>query len=224
MTEHFLEYFLELTNGLGTTLLLMFSALILGAVLACLMTLGLVRKSIYLTTPIQTFIFFIRGTPLLVQIFLIYFGLGQFEWMRDSAAWLIFREPFACAVIALALNTSAYTTILFKGAIDAMPKGEVLACEALGMSRMLMLRRIIFPRALHLALPAYSNEVVMVLKSTSLASTITLLDLMGVTNQMIAATYQTLPLLCLVGMIYLLINTVLMSVFRYIESRVNCYL
>ena len=212
------SYFLQLANGLAITLLLMFSALILGGFLALLMTLCVISKRVYLKLPVEIFVFFIRGTPLLVQIFLIYFGLGQFDWIRASPLWFVLQAPFACAVIAFALNTSAYTTALLKGAIASVPETEVVACEALGMSRALMLRRIIFPRAMRIALPAYSNEVIMILKGTSLASTITILDLMGVTNQIIAQTYQTLPFLCLAGVIYLIVNAIIIRIFGLLEK------
>lgn len=220
----FIDFIPQLASGLGTTILLMLSALAVGTVLALFMTLGMISKHPWLALPIHAFVFFMRGTPLLVQIFLIYFGLGQFEWLRDTPLWLILREPFACAVIAFALNTSAYTTVLFKGALDSVPHGEVVACQALGMSRGLMLRHIIIPRAIRMALPAYSNEVIMILKGTSLASTITILDLMGVTDEIISQTYQTLPYLCLAGVIYFALNALIISIFRMLERRANRYL
>src|SRR5262249_7460180 len=159
---------------------LMLCSLMLGLILALLMTLGLLSKRCYLVIPIKLYLFFLRGTPLLVQIFLIYYGSAQFDWLKASPLWNIFQNPFLCAVLALAFNTSAYTTVLLKGAIDSVPENEVIACTALGMSKLLMFRRIILPRAIRIALPAYSNEVIMILKGTSLASTITILDLMGV--------------------------------------------
>jgi len=213
------QYLPALASGLLTTVLLALAALVLGGSLACLMTLLSLSKYLSLKVPVEIFIFCIRGTPLLVQIFLIYFGLGQFELIRASPVWVILQEPFACALIALALNTSAYTTVLLKGAIASVPKTEVIACEALGMSYALAMRRIIFPRAVGIVLPAYSNEVVIVLKGTSLVSTITILDLMGATNQIIAQTYDTLPFLCLAGAIYLALNITIMRVFHYVERR-----
>jgi arginine transport system permease protein len=218
------SYLPQLANGLGLTLILTISALILGAFLACLMALGLLSNRAYIKRPIDIWVFFIRGTPVLVQIFLIYFGLGQFDWIRLSPLWVVLQSPFACAVIALAINTSAYTTVLLKGAIQSVPEGEIMACKALGMSSPLMMRRIVFPRALRIALPAYTNEVIIILKTTSLASTITLLDLMGITNQMIANTYQTIPLLCLAGAVYLVFNASIIYVFRRIEKSTNDYL
>jgi His/Glu/Gln/Arg/opine family amino acid ABC transporter permease subunit len=220
----FLSYLPQLLNGLLTTLELMICALLLGACLAVGLTFAALSKRTILRAPVEAFIFFIRGTPLLVQIFLIYFGLGQFDWIRHSPLWILLREPFVCAVLAFAFNTAAYTTVLFKGAIQSVPEGEVVACQALGMSRLLMLRRIIFPRALRIALPTYSNEVVMILKGTSLASTITILDLMGATHKIIAQTYQTLPLLALAGVIYLLVNAIIISIFKAIEQRAQRYL
>jgi len=155
----------------------------------------------------------------LVQIFIIYYGSGQWAWLRNSFLWDIFRHPFGCAAIALAVNTAAYTTALLTGAIQAVPKGEVEACEVLGFSRWQLLRRIIFSRAWRMALPAYSNEVIMILKSTSLASTITLLDLMGVMRQMIARTYEVLPFFIMAGFLYLILNGLIIGVFRLLERK-----
>ncbi|MFT3741291.1 MAG: ABC transporter permease subunit [Gammaproteobacteria bacterium] len=214
----------DLAHGVVITLSLTACSLCVGLLLALLLTLGLLSRRVVLITPIQIFLFFIRGTPLLVQIFLIYYGSAQFDWLKASPLWVLFRDPFACAVMALAFNTSAYTTVLLKGAIDSVPSNEVIACEAMGMSRLLMFRRIILPRAIRIALPAYSNEVIMVLKGTSLASTITLLDLMGVTNQIIARTYATIPYLLVAGVIYLSLNALLVTVFRKLEFKANRYL
>ncbi len=219
-----IDYIPQLLQGTLTTLLLMVSALAIGIILALFMTLGIISKRPYLSFPINALVFFIRGTPLLVQFFLIYYGSGQFDWLKASPLWIILREPFACAVIALALNTSAYTTVLLKGAIDGVPKNEVMACHALGMSKSLMLRRIILPIAFRIALPAYSNEVVIVLKGTSLASTITILDLMGVTNQIIGQTYESMKFLALAGVIYLLLNAFIIGIFKMIERKVNIHL
>lgn len=224
MISIIVAYLPQLAHGLLITVLLMMSALVLGIVLALLMTFALISNRIYFMAPVQAVVFFIRGTPLLVQIFLIYFGSGQFDALKNSFLWPILREPFACAVIALALNTAAYTTVLFKGAICSVPENEVAACQALGMSRCLMLRRIILPRAFRMVLPAYSNEVIIVLKSTSLASTITILDLMGVTHKIIAQTYLTVEFLAVAGVIYLLLNSLVVTLFKCIERRVNVYL
>jgi len=213
------EYFWQLLSGALTTIELMLLAILFGLSLAVIFTLLSLTKKMFFTWPINAFIYFIRGTPLLVQIFLIYYGSGQFTWLRESGLWFIFKEPFACAVIALALNTSAYTTVLLRGAIASVPTAEVQAAKALGMSYLLTLRRIILPRALRIVLPAYSNEVVMVLKGTSLASTITLLELMGMTRQIIAQTYQTIEFFLIAGLLYLILNGLVMFGFKVLEKR-----
>jgi len=214
-----IDYLPQLLQGTATTLLLMACALAIGIFLALIMTLCAISRHSLLRWPVNAIVFFIRGTPLLVQIFLIYYGSGQFDWLKASPLWIVLREPFACAVIALAINTASYTTVLLKGAIEAIPEGEVIACQALGMSRLLMMRYIILPRAFRIVLPAYSNEVVIVLKGTSLASTITILDLMGVTNQIIASTYATMEFLAIAGVIYLGLNALLMMGFKAVERR-----
>lgn len=216
---NFLEYLPDLAHGTLTTIALMLAALAFGSVLALLMTLASISKQNVLRLPVNAFVFFIRGTPLLVQIFLLYYGAAQFEWLKASPLWWVLREPFACAVIALGFNTAAYTTMLLRGAIASVPQNEVAACEALGMSRVLMLRRIILPQAFRMAIPAYSNEVIMVLKGTSLASTITILDLMGVANQLAAQTYETFEFLAIAGMIYLLLNVILVGLFKLLERK-----
>jgi len=211
---NFLSYLPDLARGLTITLILMLISTFAGLALAILMTIGSRSERYVLRKGIALFVFFIRGTPLLVQLFLIYYGAGQFEWIRNSSLWIILREPMACAIIALTINSACYTTILLQGAINSVPKNEVAACEAMGMSKWLALRRIIFPRAFRIALPAYSNEVVMILKGTSLASTITLLDLMGVIQQLIAQTYQTVQFYVLAGVIYLLFNAIITTIFN----------
>lgn len=208
-----------MSAGLLITLELMVCSLTVGLWLAVIMTLCSATERVYLKAPINAFVFFIRGTPLLVQIFIIYYGSGQWAWLRTTFLWDILRHPFYCATLALAINTAAYTTALLTGAIGAVPRGEMEACQVLGLSRWQMLRRIIFPRAWRMALPAYSNEVIMILKSTSLASTITLLDLMGVMRQMIARTYEVLPFFIMAGLLYLLLNTLIIGIFKYLERK-----
>jgi arginine transport system permease protein len=221
---NFIQYLPELMSGLITTVLLMIASLAPAILLAVLLTPASLSKRLWLQLPVDVFIFFMRGTPLLVQIFLIYYGSAQFEWIRASFLWVALREPFACAAIALALNSCAYTIVLLKGAIQSVPKGEITACYALGMSHFLTLRRITFPRAIRIVLPAYSNEVVIILKATSLASTITILDLMGVTNRIAAETYAIIPLLFIAGGIYLTLNVAIMSVFKVLEKKAHAYL
>lgn len=219
-----LTYLPYLLQGLAVTIALVFAALFVGFSLASLMTLACMTNSPFLKWPVKGFIFVIRGTPLLIQIFLIYYGTTQFEWLKDSSLWIIFKYPFSCAVIALALNSSAYTTELFLGAIRSIPKGEIEACHAYGMTWFGQFRRIIFPRALRIALPGYSNEVIMLIKASSLSSAITLLDLMGMTQQIINETYNSLLFFTIAGILYLLLNGLSLAIFKRIEKRSLCYL
>lgn len=209
-----LEYIPQFLSGLSVTLILMLASVSVGLVLAIIMTICTYSENFFFKKSVDVFVLFIRGTPLLVQIFLIYYGAGQFAWIRDSWIWFLLRDPMACAIIALSINSACYTTVLLQGAIRSVPQNEIAACEAMGMSKWLAFRRIIFPRAFRLAIPAYSNEVIMVLKGTSLASTITLLDLMGITQQLIAQTYATVELYIIAGVIYLILNAVITGVFK----------
>lgn len=213
-----LPYLPQLFSGTVLTLILMLSSLALALVLATLMTMVLYSENVWLKKPVNLLIFFIRGTPLLVQIFLLYYGAGQFAWLRASPLWYILREPMSCAIIALSVNSACYTTIIFQGAIQSVPENEAAACAALGMSRWQAFWRIIFPRALRLAMPACSNEVLMILKGTSLASTITLLELMGVTQQLIARTYAPAGFYLAAGMLYLALNGLIMLIFRMLDK------
>lgn len=209
-----IPYIAKLMSGLSVTLILMLASVSIGLMLSIIMTMCSLSEIFIVRKLVGAFVFFIRGTPLLVQLFLIYYGIGQFEWIRSTSLWIVLREPMACAIIALSLNTACYTTILLQGAIQSVPKNEIAACQAIGMSKWLAFRRVIFPRAFRIALPAYSNEVIMVLKGTSLASTITLLDVMGVTQQLIAQTYQTVEFYLIAGGIYLILNALIMSIFN----------
>lgn len=215
----YLSDVMALLSGLSVTLTLMLASLGLGLVLSLGMTLILLSECRSLKIIINLFIFFIRGTPLLVQLFLIYYGIAQFEWVRHSFLWLIFRTPMACAVISLAINTASYTTVLLLGAIHSVPANEIAAAEAIGMSKWQSVRRIILPRAFRIMMPAYSNEVMIILKSTSLASTITLMDIMGVTQQLIAATYNTVTFYLIAGAIYLSLNGIVLALYKCIFKR-----
>ncbi len=211
---------IDLLSGIYVTCLLTVFSLMLGFSAAILMTVSTELKIPVVYPLIEGVIFCIRGTPLLVQLFLIYFGLSQFEWIRSSFLWPVLREPMMCAIFAFSLNTACYTTILFRGAISSIPKNELSACYALGMSKWLALKRILLPQALRIALPAYSNEAMIILKSTSLASTITLLDLMGVTQRLINDTYDTVKWYLVAGIAYLLINAIIFSIFKIVQAKV----
>ncbi|GGB33861.1 ABC transporter permease [Tistrella bauzanensis] len=214
----------RLLGGLWTTLELVALALVVGAALALVVAMARVSRNPLLAWTGRGYIFFFRGTPLLVQLFLIYYGLSQFTFVRSSMLWPILREPYWCAIIAFALNTSGYTAEILRGAIQAVPRGQIEAAQALGMSRALTFRRIIMPIAVRYGFPAYGNEVILMIKASALASTITILDLMGVTRTLISRTFAVTELFLAAGVIYLVITLVLTRVFALVERRLNRHL
>lgn len=216
-----IEYFPRLIDGVWLTLELVFFSGLLGLLLAVPLALMRASQNPWLRALPFGYIFFFRGTPLLVQIFLIYYGASQFEVIRESVLWPILREPYWCAIIAFTLNTAAYSAELIRGAIQAIPKGELEAADAFGMSRVLKIRRIVLPRAFGIVLPAYGNELILMLKSSSLASTITLLDITGAARTIIARTYTPLEIFAAAGVLYLLIAAVMIGSFRLLEKRLN---
>ena len=212
------EYLVTLLGGLLTTLELTLFSLLLGFVLAALMTWVLELRLPVATQLAQLWVLLFTGTPLLIQIFLIYYGPGQFEWLKASPLWPLLKQPWFCAVLALGLNTAAYSTRLFKGALDAIPAGEVEACRALGFNGRQTLWMKVRHAARHLV-PAYSNEVILVLKGSSLASTITIMDIMGLAQGLNAQTYDTLAVFGVAGALYLTMNGLLTIGFRWCEKR-----
>ncbi|NHH99847.1 arginine transporter permease subunit ArtM [Oceanimonas doudoroffii] len=213
-----LDYSLALLDGLQITLLITTTGLLLGLVIALLLTWILDKRVPVLNWLAEGYLLLITGTPLLVQIFLIYYGPAQFDSIKQSWAWQYLREPMFCAILALGMNAGAYTCRLFKGALDAVPKGETLACRALGMSEWQTLS-VKLRHAMRRVIPAYSNEVVLVLKGSSLASTISIMDIMGLAQRINGQTYDTLTVFGVAGVIYLLMNSLLTWLFRLLERR-----
>lgn len=204
------ESFLQLLSGLPLTLELTAVAFALGAVLALLLTLLRQAPLLPLRVAAQTFVFVMRGTPLLVQIFLIYYGLGQFRpFLQDIGLWSVFREPYWCAILALALNSAAYGSEILRGALGSVPPNQVEAARACGMSGILLYRRIVLPIALRQAIPSYGNELVLMVKATSLASIITMMDVTGIAARLIAESYRPVEVFIAAGVIYLAINLTL---------------
>lgn len=184
-------------------------ALIFGFVLALPLAWGLVRGGIGGRFA-RGYLFFFRGTPLLIQLFLIYYGPSQFDMIRNSFLWPILRQPFACAVIALSLNTAAYTAEIMRGAFQAIPIGDLEAARAFGMSPLLRFQRIMVPHTMRLSLASYGNEIILLLKGSALISSITLIDLTGAAQQIYARTYSPLPPLITAGVLYF-VMTLLIS-------------
>jgi arginine/ornithine transport system permease protein len=206
-------------RGALTTLELLALALALG--MAGALPLAVLRSlpSPWLHRPIGAFTYVIRGTPLLVQLFLLYYGLAQFAWVREGPLWPWLSSAWFCAVLAFGINTCAYTTEILHGAIRSVSAGEVEAAQALGMSRWVSLRRIVLPAALRRSLPAYSNEVVLMLHGTSLASVVTLVDLTGAAREVYSTTYLPFEAFITAAVFYVAITALLLGGFRLAERR-----
>ncbi len=211
------EYYPRLLTGAWVTLQLVVLSGVIGIILAVPMALARISPNRCYSQFPRLYIFFFRGTPLLIQIFLIYYGLSQFEWIKNSALWPFLREPYWCAVITMGLHTTAYIAEILRGALQAIPEGEVEACRAIGMTKFTMYRRILLPRAFGIMLPAYSNEIILMLKGSALASTITLLDLTGMARTIIARTYTPEEVYIAAGFLYLLISWMFMGVFKVLD-------
>ncbi|MCS3605160.1 arginine ABC transporter permease ArtM [Erwinia rhapontici] len=213
-----LSYFPELLKGLNTSLMLTVASLLLALILALVFTVILALKVPVLNQMTRAYITLFTGTPLLVQIFLIYYGPGQFPAIQNIHwLWSLLSQPWLCALLALSLNSAAYTTLLFHGAVRAIPAGQWQSCAALGMNRRDQLR-ILLPYAFKRALSSYSNEVVLVFKSTSLAYTITLMEVMGHGQMLYGRTYDV-SVFAAAGVIYLCVNGLLTLIMRMIERR-----
>jgi His/Glu/Gln/Arg/opine family amino acid ABC transporter permease subunit len=212
-------------SGAWITLQLTGLSALIGLILAVPVALARVSANPLLRWPAFAYMFYFRGTPLLVQIFLVYYGSGQFvPQLRALGLWEFFREPYFCALLTLTLNTAAYTAEILRGAIRAVPYGEIEAARALGMSGGLRLRRIVLPKAFRLALPAYTNEVIFLFQATSLVSIITIMDLTGVGRVLIAENFRTFEIWIFVGFCYLAMSYAILYGFRRLEYRLSGHL
>ncbi|PNK61089.1 ABC transporter permease [Psychrobacter sp. FDAARGOS_221] len=216
------QYLPDLLGGVALTVQLVGISGVLGLFFGLILALLRLSNNKLVQVLPFLYIFFFRGTPLLVQMFLIYYGLSQFDFVKDSALWEpVLKQPFWCAIIAFTLNTSAYTAEIIRGAIQSIPPGELEAADAIGMSRWQKLTRITLPRAFGIMLPAYSNEVIFMLKGSSLAMTIALMDITGIAKTISARTYTIFELYFAAGVIYLVLSWVVLIAFRLIEKRMN---
>lgn len=212
----------KLLQGAQLTLEITVISLLIGLAIAIPVALMRLSRHAVLWMPAYAYILYFRGTPLLVQLFLIYYGSGQFRpELSELGLWGFFRDAYFCGVVALTLNTGAYTAEIFRGAIQAVPAGDIEAARACGMSKVLMYRRIILPKAIRLAWPMYGNEVVFLMQATSLVSVITLLDLTGVAGRIISKTFAVYEIYITTAVLYLIITYAIVFVFRRIERRLN---
>ena len=216
------DYFSVIAQGIPTSLLLTLVSLLIAFFLALFLTFLLSMENKWVKSVVNLYLTLFTGTPLLVQFFLIYAGPGQFEWVVNSLFWHILSNAWFCAVLALALNSAAYSTQLFHGAMKAIPKGQWEGCAALGLSRSQTLK-ILIPYALKRALPSYSNEIILVFKGTALASTITIMDIMGYARQLYGTEYDALTIYGIAGGIYLVITGIATLLLRRLENKVLAF-
>jgi arginine/ornithine transport system permease protein len=211
-------------KGLQTTIVLVASSLLVGLVLAIPIALLAASKRKWVAALPKAYIYFFRGTPLLVQMFMIYHGMGQFEAVRESFLWVIFQHAWACALVAFALNTAGYTGEILRGTIEQTPYGEVEAARSVGMSNALIYRRIILPSTFRRALPAYGNEVIFMLHGSSLAGLITIVDLCGAAKIVNARNFVPFESFIAAGLFYLGLTFLIVWGFKKAEHYWHAYL
>ena len=211
--------FPKLLNATLVTLKLLSLSLIFGLMLGLFFAILRLNKNIFLNKFSYFYSYVFRGTPLLVQIFIIYFGLGQIEFLRSSFLWIILKEPYWCAIIAFSLNTGAYTSEILRSAFETINKGFIEAGDSLGISKKIIFYKIQIPIAIRQSLPAYGNEIILMLKGTSLASTVTLMDLTGVAKYIISTTFKPIEVFIVTGGIYLFMTFIIHNFIRYLEKK-----
>ena len=216
--------FFKVLKALDQTLLLLLASLPIGFILSLIFALGRVSKNKFLSKTIEYYIFIIRGTPLLVQIYLIYFGLGSIKVIRDSFLWIILKEPFWCGVLALTINTVAYGSEIFRGGIQAVSQGQIESGKSLGFTRIGLLRKIIFPIALRRVIPSYGNELILMVKATSLISLTTYMEMTGVARRLMAITWAPVEAFLAAGILYLFLNFLMVQFIKYLEWKYNPHL
>ena len=210
--------------GIGLT----FQLLLLSAAIGLALAVGLLLMRIsgwwWLSWPAQVYIYVFRGTPILVQIFIIYYGLPQFEWIRSSIMWPVLREPFGCAVLALSLNAGAYVSEILRGGVLGVSRGLLEAGAALGLSKPQRFIYITTPIAVRLALPAYGNDVISLMKATALASTITLADMTGIARTIVAETFAPYEIFISLAIVYMVITWGIQKSFARLEQHLGRYM
>jgi len=213
----------SMLSGIGVTFQLIFISAILGMILAVILLLMRISNKWYLNYLAQLYIYIFRGTPILVQLFIIYYGLPQFEFVRESFLWPVLRDGFGCAVVALFLNSAAYTTEILRGGVLSVDKGLVEAASALGLSKRQSFIHITAPIAIRLSLPAYSNEFISLLKSTALASTITVVDMTGIGRTIVSETFAPYEIYISLALIYIVLTFIIQKIFGSLESILSRY-
>ena len=219
--ELMINSFPKLLNATVITLKLLSLSLFFGLFIGLLFAVMRMSKNFILNKFSYGYSYLFRGTPLLVQIFIIYFGFGQIEFIRDSFLWIILKEPYWCAIIAFALNTGAYTSEILRSAFQTIKKGYIEAGKSLGISSKIIFYKIQIPIAIRQSLPAYGNEIILMLKGTSLASTVTLMDLTGVAKYIISTTFKPIEVFIVAGSIYLFMTFIIHNLIKFLERKYN---
>ena len=222
--ELIIKNFFIILGGLDETVTLVILSLSVGLFISIFFALGRISNFRFLSQTIYYYIFIIRGTPLLVQIYLIYFGLGSIKAVRESIFWVLLKEPFWCGVIALVLNTVAYTTEIIRGGIQSVTKGQIESCKSLGMNRVTMYYKIILPVAFRQAFPAYGNEMILMVKATSLVSLTTYMEMTGLARNIMSKTFAPIEAFIAAGSIYLFLNFLVVQMIKFLEWKYNPHL
>ena len=217
--ELMINSFPKLISAAVITLKLLSVSLIAGLFIGLLFAILRINKNIIVNKIAYGYSYLFRGTPLLVQIFIIYFGLGQIEYLRTTFLWVILKEPYWCAIIAFALNTGAYTSEILRSAFQTIKPGIVEAGKSLGISKKIIFYKIQIPIAIRQSLPAYGNEMILMMKGTSLASTVTLMDLTGVAKYIISTTFKPIEVFIVAGGIYLFMTFIIHNLIRLLEKK-----
>ena len=211
--------FPKLLNAALITLKLLSVSLIIGLFIGLLFAILRLNKNIFINKFAYGYSYLFRGTPLLVQIFIIYFGLGQIEYLRSTVLWTVLKEPYWCAIIAFALNTGAYTSEILRSAFQTIKPGIIEAGKSLGISNKIIFYKIQIPIAIRQSLPAYGNEIILMMKGTSLASTVTIMDLTGVAKYIISTTFKPIEVFIIAGGIYLFMTFIIHNVIKFLEKK-----
>ena len=217
--ELMINSFPKLISAAVITLKLLSVSLIVGLIIGLLFAILRINKNIIVNKFAYGYSYLFRGTPLLVQIFIIYFGLGQIEYLRTTFLWVILKEPYWCAIIAFALNTGAYTSEILRSAFQTIKPGILEAGKSLGISNKIIFYKIQIPIAIRQSLPAYGNEIILMMKGTSLASTVTLMDLTGVAKYIISTTFKPIEVFIVAGGIYLFMTFIIHNVIKFLEKK-----
>ena len=215
--------FPKLLSATVVTLKLLSVSLIIGLFIGLLFAILRLNNNIFINKFAYGYSYIFRGTPLLVQIFIIYFGLGQIESLRSSFLWMILKEPYWCAIIAFALNTGAYTSEILRSAFQTIKPGIIEAGKSLGISNRVVFYKIQIPIAIRQSLPAYGNEIILMMKGTSLASTVTIMDLTGVAKYIISTTFKPIEVFIVAGSIYLFMTFIIHNVIKFLEKKYSFY-